>query len=234
LEKLCNVKAQASLDQITIQDLPWRRFHTFKVVSRENCYYLAQTDDTAPTDFAVLDLVTTAYLHSLRQFTGLFYTAVVSSSWLGSIPRKSTRKKTIIDLTVNVMGPENLADDVGEAVAVASGYLQHPFFLEAGIPYINPHYFYPGNQKSDLRHLIGPAKTDSRAMRVYNGIETVLESLDNLPSLSASVEEKDFSFVVNQRLVDTQLKRFNPHNLLYISSQATSLLTRACPVPVTK
>jgi len=187
--------------------------------------------DTVPTDFAVLDLVTATYLHSLRRFTELFYTAVVSSSWLGSISRKLTRKKTIIDLTVNVMGPENLADDVGEAVAEASGYFQHPVFLEAGIPYINPHYFYPGNRRSDLRHLIGPAKPDSKSIRVYNGIETVLESLDNPQILPVSMEEKDFSLTVNQCLIDTQLKRFNPINLFHIPSQAACLLTRAyCPV----
>lgn len=96
-------------------------------------------------DFAVLDLITTAYLHSLSQFSDLSFTAVVSSSWLSNIPRKATYKKTIIDITVNVMGPDNLADDVGEAVAAALGYFQHPVFLEAGIPYVNPHYYYPRN-----------------------------------------------------------------------------------------
>ncbi|KAH0537127.1 hypothetical protein FGG08_006060 [Glutinoglossum americanum] len=163
--------------------------------------------NTTPADFAVLDLVTTAHLHSLRQFSDLSFIAIVSSSWLSSVPRKATHKKTIINLTVNVMGPEAYADDVGEAVAAASGYFQHPVFLEAGISYINPHYFYPGNQKSDLRHLIGPAKTDSRVMRIFDGIENVLESLDNPSSLPVSLEGKDVSLAINQCLIDTQLKR---------------------------
>jgi hypothetical protein len=191
-------------------------------------------DDAAREDFAMLDLVTTAYLHSLRQFSDLSFSAVVSSSWFSSITRKATRKKTIIDITVNVMGPEYLADDVGKAFAAASGYFQHPVFLETGIPYVNPHYFYPGNQKSDLRHFIGPEKTDSKARRVCEGIENLLESLDNPSSLPFSMEGTDVLLVVNQCLIDTQLKWFDPLNLLYTFDQATSLLTRVCSVPVTK
>jgi len=166
-------------------------------------------------EFAVLDLVTTAYLRSLRQFSDLSFTAVVSSSLLGDIPRKATRKKAIIDITVNVMGPEGLADDVGKAVAAASGYFQHPVFLDTRIPYVNPHYFYPGNQKSDLRHFIGPAKTDSRTTRLSEGIENLLESLGDFPSLPVSTQGEDVSLVVNQYLIDTKLKRFD-HLIRYI------------------
>lgn len=234
-KQLCNAKAQvASIERMIIQDPPWNRFHTFKVVSHGVYYYLAQMGGATPEDFAILDLVTTAYLHSLRQFSDLSFTAILPSSWLSNIPRKATRKKTIIDITVNVMGPGDLADNVGEVLATASGYFQHPVFLEAGISYVNPHYFYPRNQKSDLRHLIGPAKMDSRATRVSGGIENVLESLDSSLSLPVSMEGKDVSLVVNQCLIDIELKRFDPFNLLYIFGQATNLLTRVCSVSVTK
>jgi SWI/SNF-related matrix-associated actin-dependent regulator of chromatin subfamily A3 len=165
--------------------------------------------ETIVEEFALLDLVTTACLHSLRQFSNLSFAAVMSSSWFSDIRRKKHRKGAIIDLTLNVMGPEDLADDVGNAVAAASGYFQHPVYLEAGIRYINPHYFYPGNEKSDLRHFIRPAKKDSRATRLREGIENLLDSLGSIQSSPASTRGKDVSHLVNQCLIDTQLKRLD-------------------------
>jgi hypothetical protein len=91
----------------------------------------------------------------------------------------------------------------------ASGYFQHLVILEPGLPYINPHYFYPGGQNVDLRHLIGPAKSNSRAKRVSEGIEKVLESLGDTETLPGFMEDRCISPAVHQCLVDTTLKRFD-------------------------
>lgn len=182
----------------------------FGVVHRRNCYYLVDLDDNT-RDFAVIDLVTTACLHSLLRFSSLSLAAVVSSSELTVVPSMKSRKKPIIDITVNVTGPKHLAEGVGKAIAADSGYLQHPLLLDPGTVYINPHYFYPGNQMTDLSHLVGPSKADTLATRVSRGVETILDSLNGDSGLRSpqdtTQKKKDILSVISPQLIDTQLKR---------------------------
>jgi hypothetical protein len=125
---------------------------------------------TSTEDIGMLDLITTRYLHSLGKFSELLFTAVLSSSSLNIILRKPNHKKTIVDISVNIIGPERIADDVGDILADDSAYLQHPFFLEAGTRYINPQYFYSRNENTDLKHLIGPPTIDSNLCVFLKGL----------------------------------------------------------------
>ena len=158
----------------------------------------------------MLDLVTTTCLHSLKEYSDLIFTAVMTSSSFDRIPRRPSPKKMVVDVTVNICGPEELAGNVGETLSAISVYLQHPVFLEAGIPYINPHYFYPENSPSDLRHLIGLAKMESRLTRISRGIDTLMESLNIVQHLTVHGERADVGATVNGFLVNTQLKWFCP------------------------
>jgi len=156
----------------------------------------------------MLDLVTTRHLHSLRKYPGLLFTAILSSSSLNAILRKPNRKEMIVDISVNIIGPERIADDVGDTLAADSAYLQHPFFLPPRISYINPQYFYLRNENRDLRHLIGPPMIDSKSTRVSLGVENLLESLDDLSQIEVPLESHAASTTVGERLLLTPLKRF--------------------------
>lgn len=171
---------------------------------------------TSTEDIGMLDLITTRYLHSLGKFSELSFTAVLSSSSLNTIPRKSNHKKTIVDISVNIIGPERIADDVGDILADDSAYLQHPFFLETGTRYINPQYFYSRNENTDLKHLIGPPTIDSKSVRVSEGVENLLESLDDLSRLAVPLGSQAVSAAAGERLILTPLKRHQEDGLKFI------------------
>ncbi|RYP69277.1 hypothetical protein DL770_008287 [Monosporascus sp. CRB-9-2] len=213
---LCHAQAQFSFTKgLTAQSRPWSRFHTFQLVARQEFYCLAQANGTSTEEIGMLDLITTKHLHSLGTFLELSYTAIVASTSLTNILRKPSHKKAIIDISVNVTGPESIADDVGDTLASASAYLQHPFFLQTGIRYINPQYFYSGNEKTNLRHLIDPSTTDSRSMYVSERIENLLESLDDLSRLAVSPERQATS-AAGGGPIFTPLKRHQENGVRFI------------------
>ncbi|RYP62194.1 hypothetical protein DL771_009826 [Monosporascus sp. 5C6A] len=217
-ESICYgaAKAQFSFSKgLTAQSRPWSRFHTFQLVARQEFYHLAQVNGTGTEDVGMLDLITTKHLHSLGTFLELSFTAVIASSNLTNILRKPTHNKAIVDISVNIMGPERIAGDVGDTLANASAYLQHPFFLQIGIRYINPQYFYSGNEKTDLRHLIDPLTTDPRSMHVSEGIENMLESLDDLSRLAVLPERQAISAAGDGPIL-TPLKRHQENGVWFI------------------
>ncbi|RYP37998.1 hypothetical protein DL767_002726 [Monosporascus sp. MG133] len=216
---LCHAQAQFSFAEgLAAQSRPWSRFHTFQLVARQEFYHLAQVNGTSTEDIGMLDLITTKYLHSLGTFLELSYTAVVASSSLTNILRKPSHKKAIVDISVNVMGPERIADDVGDTLASASAYLQHPFFLQTGIRYINPQYFYSGNEKTNLRHLINPPMTDSSFMYISERIENMLESLDDLSRLAVPRERQAISAAGDGPIL-TQLQSHQENGVRFILSR---------------
>lgn len=136
---LCDVKAQViSTEGKAIRDISWAPFHAFKVSRQEDSYYLLHGDAQSSIKFAILDLVTCHSLRSLRAITGIVFTAILQSASLHSLSKESKRKKTVIDLSINLCGLESLADNVGVALTEVSTCLQHPDFLQPGMAYINP------------------------------------------------------------------------------------------------
>ncbi|PTD02170.1 hypothetical protein HYE67_000295 [Fusarium culmorum] len=84
----------------------------------------------------------------------------------------------IVKATVNVYGPKYLMDEVDQALSNIPSSLQHPIFLEPGVPYINPQFFYPSAEKTDLRYLVGPACEDTTS-HVSRTVDRVMNCLDN-------------------------------------------------------
>jgi len=187
----------------------WAPFQCLALCKRGESYQLVHKGEPLDKAFAVLDIATTSCLDVLqRSFTELSFAAVVATSFLCAIPRGQSAKKRVLDISVNILGPAELIDDVGDSLSKISVVLQHPVFLPTGTPYMNPHYFYPGNLRTDLRHLIGPAKVESTLLRISRGIEGVLESLGNMqPHYSdGSGRNSDIASLVGQFLVGTTLK----------------------------
>lgn len=111
--------------------------------------------------------------------------------------------KGIFSLSINIFGPEGKGDFIGERLASASAFLQHPCFLEDGYEYYNPQFFYPDNKKTYLTYLIGLSESDMRAKRLSDEVEEVLASLDDSSFLSSDAVD---DFVLDG--VVTPLKRF--------------------------
>lgn len=201
-------KAKASfLKHANVSALPWSRFYAFQVAQRGGLYYLLELAEGVEHNFAELDVLTTSHLRALSKFQDISFNAVINSASLEKVSRKKTKKTTVIDVTINILGPEVLAEDVGERLADSSAYLQHPVFLQAGIRYLNPHYFYLDGIMSDLSHLVGPIQEDARSTRVSQGIENVLQSLGSAMTITNS-EEYNIENMANNFLAATKLKRY--------------------------
>jgi len=185
-QKLCDAQIQVeSMEALrTPTASSWSRFYTLVLVFREKVYQLLHANDMTLRSLGTVDLITAAHLQSLEKFPAVSFIAVVSSTSLRPATRITNSKKKILPISVNVIGPVNLLDEVGDMLAERSAYLQHPFFLEAGIRYVNPQYLFSKNEHKDLRHLIGPPLMDSRSMQISRGVEEALESLhsDSVPT----------------------------------------------------
>lgn len=159
-------------------------------------------------DVGTLDLLSTSILRQLRPWPKISQTAVLPISALQQLTKKDAKKAVKIDASINIFGPERLIDRAGEAIAKANGYLQHPCFLEAGLKYINPHYFYSEGYRSDIRHLIGPPTVETETLKVAQGLEEVLVSLgytdQAIEKYGASLE-----IACTERMIITTLKRYD-------------------------
>ncbi|KAH7330240.1 SNF2 family N-terminal domain-containing protein [Rhexocercosporidium sp. MPI-PUGE-AT-0058] len=156
------------------------KFRTFEIVKQDDYHGVLSTGIGV---FARLDSVTSIALRMLEKCVSCTVKAVIDTNVLNQAT-SSTDLKGIFILSINVFGLEDEADNVGEALASGSTFLQHPCFLEDGIQYYNPQYFYPDNKKSYLTDLIGLSDSDIRAKSLSDEVEGVLASLEDVPLLN--------------------------------------------------
>ncbi|RKK72206.1 hypothetical protein BFJ69_g10340 [Fusarium oxysporum] len=124
--------------------------------------------------------------------------------------RKRSGKGLPVDISVNIYGPKNSISDVDEAlseIGTYRTYLQHPVFLEPGIPYINPQFFYPTSQKTDLRHLVGLSSQENDIKsKISQEVEDVMESLDGSSEDITAAGSGDVQQILDRFLLNTRLK----------------------------
>ncbi len=133
---------------------------------------------------AHLDRATCRALQSLEGLRNLRSTGVIDSTVVSQDQEKGLR------MSINVYGPLSSADQVGSVLSTASAFLQHPFFLEPSCKdYFNPQIFRTGNEMQNLTHLVGLTEKDLKAKATSDGIQHILESLDEIdPSDSLEFE----------------------------------------------
>ncbi|KAK6337076.1 hypothetical protein TWF718_009862 [Orbilia javanica] len=221
---LIDVKAEVThIESSSIVVHPWTSYQIFDLKYREGAYRLTGPSNV---DFGLVDLPTTFRLRQLKDFEGVSLRAIISYFNFNRIPRKPTKKKTRIDITVNIFGPKDLFDNVGDALGKADAFLQHPVFLEPETKYINPHYYYHDDVVVDLGSLVGPMPADGRSQRTSQAIEDILESLGQVQLPVSQVV--DLESIENLYLVKTKLK---PHQLdgirFILSREDFSLSERA-------
>ncbi|KAI8652051.1 hypothetical protein NCS56_01421900 [Fusarium sp. Ph1] len=202
---ICDAKAQINTTALLkTSHLPWSRFHVFRLISGKEHYRLTLSDGL---EIGILDQIRTRQLNSLEKFPHLTFRAICPIATLS----RASGKKPIIDISVNILGREDLADAVGDALAAASGYLQHPCFLEAGVRYINPHYFSFGEELTDMRAHIGPTKLDPKSQQAREELNRLLDSLDctlTLPIIEGNG--------IKQELIMTPLKSHQKDGVKFI------------------
>ncbi|KAK0726532.1 SNF2 family N-terminal domain-containing protein [Apiosordaria backusii] len=223
VDKVFSAKAQVSfIEKLVIPIDPWSLFSSFPVVRRNNkkaeSFQITQSPDHETGDFALVDLITTRHLEALLHLENIIFTAVMSATSFAKIPRKATRKKTIIDVTVNISGPEHLADAVGAALAHLNCHLQHPVYLDSALGYKNPHYFYPGGIRTDLRHLIGPEPeaAEITSAQVSQHIDALLGSLDEHSTEGSNEIECNITAIVQLHLANTKLQKYQISGIRFI------------------
>ncbi|KAK4146368.1 SNF2 family N-terminal domain-containing protein [Dichotomopilus funicola] len=171
---LCNVKARFKpAGEARLLVSGDRTFCLLRVVSSSPYYALATRSHRVVAD---LDLTTCRSLRSLEGLPGLRSAAVIESTAV-----YHSQEKGIVPLSINVYGPLSSADQVGSVLSAASAFLQHPFFLEPGCKdYFNPQIFRTGNEMQNLTHLVGLTEKDLKAKAISDGIQHILDSLDEI------------------------------------------------------
>ncbi|KAM0287863.1 hypothetical protein ACHAO9_007481 [Fusarium lateritium] len=107
-------------------------------------------------------------------------------------------------------------DEVDQAVAKIEAYLQHPVFLESGVSYINPQYYYPSPEKTDLRHLIGPVGRiiGPNQSREIENVMDHLETSETIVTQGCSIV--GLSEVLDRFLIRTKLKEHQLQGVEFI------------------
>ncbi|KLO81314.1 Uncharacterized protein Y057_8158 [Fusarium fujikuroi] len=203
--------------QMPNETQPWARYCLFKIEPDGRTHYLIGGEETSSKKRSVVDCDTAAILTLVAARSGDISFAAVFGVDVFRGKRKRSGKGLPIDISVNIYGPRNSIGDVDEAlseIGTYRTYLQHPVFLEPGIPYINPQFFYPTSQKTDLRHLVGSSARESHTKsKISQEVEDVMESLDVLSEeiTMPSGGGQDLHpildrFLLNTRLEEHQLK----------------------------
>ncbi|KAG4254581.1 hypothetical protein FPRO03_06921 [Fusarium proliferatum] len=198
--------------QMPNETQPWARYCLFKIEPDGRTYYLVGGDDTSPKKRSVVDCDTAAILTLVAGRSGDISFAAVFGVDVFRGKRKRSGKGLPIDISVNIYGPRNLISEVDEAlseIGTYRTYLQHPEFLEPGIPYINPQFFYPTSQKTDLRHFVGSSAQESGTKsKLSQEVEDVMESLDVLSEeiTVPSGGGQDLHPILDRFLLNTRLK----------------------------
>ncbi|KAI0440376.1 SNF2 family N-terminal domain-containing protein [Xylaria telfairii] len=154
----------------------------------------------------ILDLVSIKTLRLLHELPGITQTVILPLHKLKRLPKKTAQKPTVVDVSINILGPKILLDNVGDAMTNGNIHLQHPYFLPLDVEYISPHYLYLHNIKTDLRHLIGPETGGSENTRIAQGLEEIFADLAPSQSSDPSCTELLEATLV-EGLIITPLKK---------------------------
>ncbi|EXK82533.1 hypothetical protein FOQG_13103 [Fusarium oxysporum f. sp. raphani 54005] len=189
---------------------PWARYCFFKIEPDGRTHYLAGGGETSSKKRSILDCDTAAILTLIAERSRDISFAVVLGVDILRGKRKKSGKGLPVEVSVNLYGPRNSMSEVDRAlseIGTYRTYLQHPAFLEPGTPYINPQFFYPSSQKTDLRHLVGSSSQESDIKsKLSQEVEDVMESLDGSSENITAAKSEDVQQILDNFLLNTRLK----------------------------
>lgn len=127
------------------------------------------------TKIAILDVKTMSSLQCLDKLTDIKSEAVVD---LRNTAKRKPRSRKPINVTVNIFGPREAADQVSLALSRVNAFLQHPQVLDSHVNYHNPDMLvFPGDDLI-MRDYVGVATASWKRDHLIKDIEDILGSLD--------------------------------------------------------
>lgn len=156
-------------------------FLIFDIHGREDHHVLSWPH--SQEDFGVLDTQSSNLLRSTSDVESVRFTALVEVAVLSKRKKGNTSKPKPISISINVYGPESVAEDVGRRFSDSSAFLQHPKSLSQGIRYQNPHFLEYSEDESDMSALIGVTNDSpsARRARISDEISSILDCLTDAP-----------------------------------------------------
>ena len=129
--------------------------------------------------FAVLDVQATKALWSLKEKLPVHFEAAILSVDRDTPQAQSQNSAETCDVSINIYGDPKLAGQVGDILADVGKYLQHPFLLDFGMDYSNPHYFIAPGSSIDLNSLVKHRLNGSNSERNLSmEVSKLLDSLN--------------------------------------------------------
>ena len=147
-------------------------------ISCRDQYYALQSNTQA--DFAIIDKRTTNVFQRLSDLATIRFEAFLDSNTVGK-PGKQWKKggETIgLSFSINIYGSRRIAQEVGKRLSKGGSFLQHPYHLDKGIEYDNPHYFKLPNRKPAFPpgNVVSPCRQLSRESQAAQ-VSGILDSL---------------------------------------------------------
>ncbi|KAF3002830.1 hypothetical protein E8E14_006810 [Neopestalotiopsis sp. 37M] len=209
---LCNVRTRLSRTEgLGIVASPWIRFHECKLTERDGYLYLNSNSKTQDvTEIGVLNMADSGALIPLQSLQGVTFTAILTSQAMSRVTKKSGAKTFEMDVSINVMGPEKVFDQVGKRLTCMQ-HLQHPEYLANGVKYMNPQYFYRDGRPSDLRSLIGPSPQEKTHSLSFQELTNLMDG-----ALVSNKYNNHIDHVLSKGLIKSTLKNHQRDGVNFI------------------
>ncbi|KAI1357569.1 SNF2 family N-terminal domain-containing protein [Xylaria arbuscula] len=211
---LCDAKVKLKIPIMVNVSKPgiWDQYQEFELFQQNGVFHLRGNE--SQESIGVLDIASSRILKSLYNYSGITHTVILETQALKRLACIKTKSGNL-DASINILGPENLFENVGDTITKAKGYLQHPFFLQMGTKYINPHWVYPHDVRTDLRHLIGPVSANYEDTRLSMGLVDIFQSLERSEMLGITPEDPIELLNLKKSLV-TPLKHYQEEGVKHI------------------
>lgn len=157
------------------------QFMFLDVVLADGCFFLTTSRGTSGPHLAVLDIVTADRLQSLQKYIPVRLVAVVNPRNLSA----KQGKNATFSISINVIGPKSILDQVGDTLGHQNASLEHPYALQPGLEYINAQFSLLDGCET-MTHLVGIDESRIRAKKLSNDIEGILASLDTVPDATTN------------------------------------------------
>lgn len=125
-------------------------------------------------NFAILDVQTASKLRALDHVPGTRSEAVVETRVL---MKRHSKSATPFNVSINLFGPESIAEEVSLALSKVKAFLQHPQTLDANIEYRNPDFLTFPEVKVNMKDCVGIGTLSWKADHLKRDIENMLGSL---------------------------------------------------------
>lgn len=146
-------------------------FSTFSIIETTKGGFSISLEQT---QLAVLDVQMTSKLMVLRQISGVRCEAVVPNR---TILKRRAKSSSPFQISINIFGPREAADEVSGALAKVHAFLQHPQTLKDDVEYYNPDMLIFPGQDTGMNHLIGSSQLLSEENKLSRDVRGILESL---------------------------------------------------------